>query len=55
MTKFQAGTIHTRQVMDYQGRAIRKAIRPLFADLFTFLIIQYSWNILISDIIIIIL
>ena len=35
MTKFQAGTILTSQVMDCQVHAIGKAIRPLFADLVT--------------------
>ena len=32
MTKFQAGTVHTSQVMDCQVHATGKAIRPLFAD-----------------------
>ena len=32
MTKFQAGTMHTSQVMDCQVHAIGKAIRPIFAD-----------------------
>ena len=32
MTKFQTGTIFTSQVMDFQLHAIGKAIRPLFAD-----------------------
>ena len=38
MTKLQAGTIHTSQVMDCQVRAIGKAIRPLFADQVTFIL-----------------
>ena len=35
MTKFQAGTILTSQVMDCQVHAIGKVIRPLFVDLVT--------------------
>ena len=36
MTKFQAGSIHTSQVMDCQIHAIGRAIRLVFADLVTF-------------------
>ena len=36
VTKFQAGTMLTSQVMDSQIHAIEKAIRPLFADPVTF-------------------
>ena len=36
MIKFQAGTIHTSQVMDCQVHAIGKAISPLFTDLVTY-------------------
>ena len=36
MAKFQAGAILSLQVMDCQVHSIGKAIRPLFADLFTY-------------------
>ena len=36
MNKFQAGTILTCQVMDYQVYAIGKAIRLLITDLVTY-------------------
>ena len=35
MTKFQAGTILTSQVMDCQVHAIGKAIRPLYPVTYT--------------------
>ena len=38
MTKFQAGTILKTHVMDCQVHAIGKAIRPLFADQVTYII-----------------
>ena len=37
VTKFDVSTILLSQVMFYQIRAIRKAIRPLFADTVTFM------------------
>ena len=42
MTKFQAGTILTSLVMDYQVHAIGKAIRPLFSNPVTY-ILQYNY------------
>ena len=40
MTKFQDGTIHTSHVKGYQIHAIGKAIRPLFADPVTKLLLR---------------
>ena len=43
MTKFQAGTMHTSQVLDCQVYAIGKALRPLFADPLTYnLLVLYQ-------------
>jgi len=36
VTEFQDGTVITKEVMGCQVNAIRKAIRPLFADLVTY-------------------
>ena len=37
--KFQAGAIFTSQVMDFQVHAIGKAIRLLFTDLLTIVVL----------------
>jgi len=44
VTKFQTGTMLTSQVMDSQIQAIEKAIRPLFADPVTFIVIYNNNN-----------
>jgi len=46
MTIFQAGTTLTSQVMNFQVHAIRKAIRPLFADQVTIMYEQANVSVL---------